>query len=200
MDNFERNQLRYKLGIRTKRVFVELLIIVALILVFLPFWTSFQDILTRFVMSVGWYKNLQEAVVPYEITIIVSILKIAGLPIRAGNIYIEWTRSGGGNEVIYLIWNCVGWQTLILFAVSLISGLSGNYTLGSKMWTFAFGIFGTYLVNILRLVLVVAVYFFAGRSPGIVFHDYFSNLMSLVWLFFFWRFSYKFILESKTGG
>jgi len=53
------------------------------------------------------------------------------------------------------------------------------------------------LVNIFRLVIVVIFYSLAGRPAGIVFHDYFSNLLIFAWLFFFWWFSYSFVLEER---
>jgi len=89
---------------------------------------------------------------------------------------------------------------LSLFGVTLITGLSGRYTLSSKGETLAIGILGTYLINVFRLVLVVVVYFNAGRPFGIIFHDYFSNILTLGWLFFFWWFSYSYVLQQKISG
>jgi len=197
-DSLRKLQLRYKVFFKeSKKVLQKILLLTVLVMVVLPFWISFQDLLTRLVMGVGWYKNLQNVVVPYELRIIGMLLSLLGFPVRVANTYIGWTKASGGNEVIYLAWNCVGWQTLLLFGVTLISGLSGRHTLVSKLETLAIGILGTYLVNILRLILVVVVYFIVGRPFGIVFHDYFSNLFTLGWLFCFWWFSYAFILDER---
>ena len=194
----ESKQLRFRVFSQSKRTLTGVLTLVVLILIILPFWTSFQDVLTRFIMQIGLYRSLQDIIVPYELRIIGTLLTLAGFPVRVGQAYIEWTKASGGNEVIYLAWNCVGWQTLVLFGITLITGLSGRHTLASKGETLAIGILGTYLINVLRLVLVVVVYFIAGRSYGIVFHDYFSNLLTLSWLFLFWHFSYSFVLEPKV--
>lgn len=199
MDELEKSQLRLKVYRHSKRTLTGVIILVVLVLVILPFWTSFQDVLTRFIMRVGWYRSLQNVIVPYELRIIGSLLNILRFPVKVGSAYIEWTKKTGGNEVIYLAWNCVGWQTILLFVITLFSGLSGKHTLLSKLETLAIGILGTYLVNILRLTLVVVVYFFVGRPFGIVFHDYFSNLLTLAWLFGFWHFSYSFVLEAKDA-
>ena len=196
----ELKQLRFLAATQAKRTFSTVLILVVAVLVVLPFWTSFQDLLTRFVMNVGWYRALQDWIVPYELRIIGTSLALAGFPIRVGKAYIEWKTVGGGNEVIYLAWNCVGWQTLVLFLLTLFTGLSGHYSILSKLETLAIGILGTYLLNMFRLILVVVVYFWAGRPFGVIFHDYFSNLFSLGWLFFFWWFSYTYVLEPKGGA
>jgi exosortase/archaeosortase family protein len=193
----ESEQLRFRVFGQSKQALATVLILVVLVLIILPFWTSFQDILTRFIMQIGFYRSIQNIIVPYEMRIIGTILTLLQFPVRVGQAYIEWTKASGGNEVIYLAWNCVGWQTVVLFIITLMTGLSGKHTLVSKGETLAIGILGTYLVNIFRLVLVVVVYFIAGRPFGIVFHDYFSNLLTLGWLFVFWWFSYDFVLEEK---
>jgi len=196
--NIKGQPLRFRVLSESKKTMSKIIILAVLVLIILPFWTTFQDLLTKLIMRIEVYKSIQNVIVPYELKVIGTILSIAGLPIRVGNAYIEWTKISGGNEVIYLAWNCVGWQTLVLFVITLMTGLSGKHTVGSKGETLLIGILGTYLINIVRLVLVVVVYFVVGRPFGIVFHDYFSNLLTLAWLFFFWYFSYSFVLEPKV--
>ena len=197
VDDLKEEQLKFKVFSESKRVLSRVLILVVLVLIILPFWTSLQDFLTQLIMRIELYKSLQNVIVPYELRVVGTLLTLAGLPVRVGNAYIEWTKASGGNEVIYLAWNCIGWQTLVLFIVTLLTGLSGRHSVSSKAESLAIGILGTYLVNIIRLVLVVLVYFNVGRPFGVIFHDYFSNIFTLGWLFFFWWFSYSFILESK---
>lgn len=182
-----------------RRLSLRLFIVIVFILLLLPFWTIFQDFLTRGVMSIGWYRKIQDVIVPYELQVIGSILTLIHLPVRVGNAYIEWTRANGQNEVIYLIWNCVGWQTFVLFIITLATGLSGQHTWVSKFEALLFGLLGTYLINISRLVLVIIVYMFTGKTFGQVFHDYFSSVLTLSWLFFYWWFAFKYILEEKYG-
>jgi exosortase/archaeosortase family protein len=197
MDKIERSQLRFRVFKQSKRTLRNVLILAVLVLMTLPFWTSLQSLLTQVVMSIGWYRSLQDLIVPHELRVTGTLLTLFKFPIRVGNSFIEWDKAAGGREVIYLAWNCVGWQTLVLFGITLITGLSGNHTYLSKLETLAIGLLGTYLVNTLRLVLVVMVYFAVGRPFGIVFHDYFSNLLTIGWLLLFWRFSYSFVLKEK---
>ncbi len=180
-----------------KKMAVRLIIVTVFILLLLPFWTIFQDILTRGVMSIGWYRNIQEAIVPYELRVVGSVFMFLHVSIRVGQAYIEWTKPDGSNEVIYLIWNCVGWQTFILFTLTLITGLSGKHTVLSKIEAISIGILGTYLINIFRLVLVIGVFMLIGRPLGQVFHDYFSNILTISWLFFYWWFVFRFVLEES---
>ena len=195
----ESKQLRNKVESLSKKTLTRVLLLACLVLLILPFWVSFQDILTRGVLRVGWYKAIQDTIVPYELRVVGSLLLVLGFPVRMGAAYVEWTKPSGGNEVIYLIWNCVGWQTLILFVITLITGLSGKHTWMSKLEALLIGIMGTYLINILRLIAVIVVYFWVGRTIGQVFHDYFSNLFSSSWLIGFWWFSYRFVLDPTSS-
>lgn len=181
-----------------KKTFAKIIVFTALILCVLPFWNSLQDILTRIVMNIGFYRDIQNVVVPYEMKVIGGIIYALNLPIKAGASYFSFTDKTGADQAIYLIWNCVGWQTLVLFLVTAITGFSGRFKNSSKLEALLIGILGTYLINILRILLVIVVYFFAGRGVGIIFHDYFSSFLTFGWLIFFWWFSFKYVLEEKS--
>ncbi len=178
-----------------KSTFSTLFILLVVMLVFLPFITTFQDVLTRIILHFDAYRALQKLVIPHEMRILATVLNFMHLPTRAGPSYIEFLRNGR-TEVIYLAWNCIGWQSFIFLFITLISGLSGKYTNISKFQAFLIGLLGTYLINIFRLTIVVVMYYFTGRGIGIVFHDYFSNLLSISWLFIFWWIAYSYVLEE----
>ncbi len=182
----------------TKReTFSSLFILLVAVLVFLPFITTFQDVLTRIILHFDSYKVLQNIVVPYEMKVLAAVLNLFRLQTEAGPSYVQFIRSGK-LEVIYLAWNCIGWQSFLLFFITLITGLSGAYTKFSKFQAFLVGVLGTYLINIFRFAIVVMIYYFTGRGVGTVFHDYFSNLLSILWLFVYWWIAYKYILEEKN--
>ena len=179
-----------------KFTYSNFFIILVVMLILLPFLTTFQDVLTRLVLKFDAYETMQNLIVPYELKVLSTILNLVGIDARAGNSYIQFMRDGRP-EIIFLAWNCIGWQSFVFLLVSLVSGLSGNFTRGSKIQAFLIGILGTYLINILRLTLVVVVYFLASRQFGIIFHDYVSNLLSIAWLGLFWWLSFTFVLEEK---
>lgn len=185
---------------RSERTTISnLFIILVVMMVLLPFITTFQDILTRIILYFDFYRSFQNLVIPYEMRVVASILNFINLPTRAGPSYIEFVREEKV-EVIYLAWNCIGWQSFIFLIITLISGLSGKHTIGSKLQALLVGALGTYLVNIFRLVLVIVMYYYTGRGLGVVFHDYFSNLLSITWLFVFWWIAYSFVLVPKREG
>ena len=52
-------------------------------------------------------------------------------------------------------------------------------------------------MNITRISLVVLIANSISRAAGIIFHDYFSTLMTVAWLFLFWWFSFSFVLDKE---
>ena len=99
-----------------------------------------------------------------------------------------------------IVWNCIGWQSLLFFVITAFVGLQGDkYTNLSKLKALVIGGLGTFLVNILRIVVVVLVAFYFGQFPAIIVHDYGSIVAVIVWLFLFWWFAYSFVLESREA-
>jgi exosortase/archaeosortase family protein len=60
-----------------------------------------------------------------------------------------------------------------------------------------FGILGTFLSNICRMSLITALAYYWNEFAAMIVHDYFAMFVSLVWMIFFWWFSYAYILEEK---
>lgn len=194
----EQKRLRFIRTTPGKKMLGNVFILCSLVILVLPFWTIFQDILTRIVIHFSWFRFVAEVIVPYELKVVGVILTVLHFPVKVGNAYIEFTRPDKSHEAIYLIWNCVGWQSMVFLIITLITGLSGKHRLQTKIETIVLGILGTYLVNLFRLVLVIIMYYFFGRFFGLIFHDYISNLLTLIWLFFYWWFVYNFVLEDKN--
>lgn len=176
--------------------FKTLFLLLAAILLILPFITTFNEFLTTVVMKIQFYRVIQDFVVPYQVKMITVILRLLGIPAQPGLVTISFGRAIG--QSVEISWNCIGWQSLILLLISLFTGLQGPYRLYSKLQTVLIGFLGTFLMNLIRVTLVILVTYYFGRLPGMIFHDYFSTIMIIAWLFIFWWFSFSFVLERKV--
>lgn len=178
-----------------KAIFSMLFATLAVALVLLPFVTTFNEFLTRIVETTGFWKFIQNYVVPVETRMIAVIL-------RPFNIDIAATRVGllVNGASVRLSWNCLGWQSLILMAISFLTGLQGSYTLISKIECVLIGLLGTFFVNLFRLSGIVVLAAYVSRVAAVMFHDYGSTLMLIFWLFAFWWYSHKFVLERRRVG
>jgi exosortase/archaeosortase family protein len=104
----------------------------------------------------------------------------------------------GGPTNLFISWNCIGWQSLVLLALSLVAGLRGG-TRESAVQVVAIGVLGTVLVNVLRVTAVCVVAAVAGRWPAVVFHDYAGTLITIGWLFAFWAAVQRWLLVDRLG-
>lgn len=180
---------------RGKRTFAIIFILLAVMLTLLPFLVTFNEALTHLVEKFNLYLWVQEKVVPAEVKMVGVLVKPFG---------VNYLAHRGGMTVngIYakMTWNCLGWQSLLLLGITLIVGLRGNYTLWSKLETLVIGLLGIFLINLLRLTIIVLLLAYARSLFFIVYHDYLAAIVTILWLFGFWWFSYSFVLETKEEG
>lgn len=177
-----------------KNVFKITLAVFAILMVFLPFVISFNSLTTKIVEKNRLYILIQERVVPSEI-------KMVGLLVRPLGIDFVGTPQGAfiNGKYAKFTWNCVGWQSLLLFLISLVFGLkSGNYTLGSKIEAVIIGVLGIFLVNLFRITFTVILLAFSKPIFKLFFHDYFAAILTIIFLFGFWWFAYVFVLVEKA--
>lgn len=183
-------------NLQHKRTFITLFLVLVVFLMFMPFVTTFNDILTRIVIKLDYYKVIQNVIVPWEVRLVGVILLPLGFKPAVMGSYLA-INSGGSPFLIEIAWNCIGWQSLLFFITTSWIGLQGDkYTNLSKVKAWVIGLLGTFLINILRIVSVVLVAYFFGQNVAITFHDYGSTLAVVGWLFFYWWFIYAFVLDK----
>jgi len=162
----------------------------------LPFVNVFNHFLTRLVEGSGAYQVIQNYVTPHIIKLVMVVLRFFGIKTRWGqSMFLVYTKDGPLSMVIS--WNCLGWQSLVIFFVSLITGLSGNFTRLSKLECILIGILGTFLLNLGRIVASVLAIIYVNQFFAYVLHDYLMVLVTILWLFIFWWFSYSFVLIPR---
>jgi len=192
-----KNKLKKKSrGFLQKRNFQIIFVATAIILMVMPFITTFNEVLTRIVEKLHLYKLLENYIVPYISKLIGVVLKPFGLAVIGT---YEGLYLPGENLWIEIAWNCIGWQSMILIVITLITGLQGHYSYFSKSQTILIGLLGTFLLNIFRIASVVLVAVYWDYLPAVIYHDYFSNLLIILWLFLFWWFAYAYVLEPDDS-
>src|SRR3989344_5669830 len=180
-----------------KRVWRYLFLFLVFILMSLPLFTTFSEILTKIVEKTEVYQVLGKYIVPFEIravSVLVKPLGIESLP-TASHLLIR--KANGSVTSIFFSWNCLGWQSLILLILTFIVGLGGNHSVLSKIESIILGLSGTFLINLVRISLVAVVGYFFGQLSATLVHDSLGTMFTMVWFFFFWYFSYSFILSVQ---
>ena len=174
-----------------------ILMLAAGILLLLPFITTFNEFLTKAVLELGLDGILTNWVVPTEVRFIALTLLPFGIQAEVTDTALYLSRAGSDFPIpVYISWNCVGWQSFILFGITLITGLQGRIPRGRKLQVIALGLLGTFWMNLLRMSSVALVAYFFGRLPAVIFHDYGGTLMILVWLVVFWYALFNYFLAD----
>lgn len=178
-----------------------ILLLAAGLLLVLPFITTFNEFLTRAVMELRLDWILTEWVVPTEVRFIALILQPFGITTEVTDTALYLYKSGSDFPIpVYISWNCVGWQSFILFSITLLTGLQGPFSRGRKLQVIMLGLLGTFWMNLLRMASVALVAYFFGRLPAVVFHDYAGTLMILAWLAIFWYALFNYFVADEIEG
>ena len=178
------------------KIYQKLILYAAIAFVVLPFMTSFNELLTKIVESLHFVNAIQSIAAPFVVKTLAVLLRALSVPVAVDGSHLYLT--GGWMPVkIYISWNCIGWQSFILFAFTMVTGLQGRYTRRSKLMTILFGLEGTILVNIVRILIPTLLAYFAGYVPAIIFHDYMGTLLTLIWIAGFWSYAFGEILVKK---
>ncbi len=167
------------------------------LLMLLPLVTTFNDLLTVWAIGLGANNPLQ-AVVPAESRMVVSLLGLLGVHAAASGSHLVVWDGSGSMHTLFISWNCIGWQSLILFAVSLVTGLRGGQSLESRAQVVLIGVAGTMLLNLVRVALVALIAATVGVGPAILFHDYGGTIMFIAFLFAFWAFAQRWVLSPAA--
>jgi len=177
-----------------------ILLLAAGLLLVLPFITTFNEFLTKAVIELRLDSILTNWVVPTEVRFIALILQPFGITTEVTDAALYIHKSGSIMPIpVYVSWNCVGWQSFILFGITLVTGLQGRIPRRRKIQVIALGLLGTFWMNILRMSSVALVAYFFGRLPAVIFHDYGGTLMILVWLVVFWYALFTYFLSDYLG-
>lgn len=172
----------------------------AVILMLLPPFAAMNSILTNWLNQSMWWQPIQDYIVPWEARLVAAAIAPFGVDTRItpGALHSTFYMIKNGSLIpVYLSWNCLGWQSALLFGLSLFAGLRGKFTNLSRIECILFGLFGTLLLNIFRMGIIALGIFYVNSFAAQILHDYFAAFLTIIWLIVFWWFSYKYILQGK---
>jgi exosortase/archaeosortase family protein len=178
---------------------LTLLAMLCALLMLLPLVTTFDDLLTTWAMKFGANNPLQ-AIVPVEARMVVGLLGLAGIHAAASGSHLVVWDSAGAMHTLFISWNCIGWQSLVLLGVSFMSGLRGRHPIEARTQVIVIGVAGTMLLNLLRVAVVAGIAATFGVTPAVLFHDYGGTVLVVAFLFGFWIFVQRWILGPEPSG
>ena len=130
----------------------------------------------------------------------VGLLSLFGIHAAASGSYLVVWDGAGAMHTLFISWNCIGWQSLVLLGVSFMSGLRGRHPIEARIQVIVIGIAGTMLLNLLRVAAVAGVAAKIGVTPAVLFHDYGGTILVVAFLLGFWIFVQRWILGAEPSG
>lgn len=184
---------------KQKNTFKKLFAGLAILLAVLPIVVTFSSLLTNIFEKIGAYVWLQDIIVPFEARIVAVLLRAVNIKavVTPGAHFAMLLQRGDSYLPVELQWNCLGWQSLILLGLTFVTGLRGSWKALSKAETILLGVVGTFLINVGRMAFITTLAYYWNNVAAMIIHDYFAAFIALIWLIFFWWFSYSFILEER---
>ena len=115
-----------------------------------------------------WINNMNDIFLPrlHWLLDSMSPLRKLSSPLTRANLYIGW--------------NSVGWQSLVLLLFSGVTGLEGDWTPKSKLKCTLLGLESIVVINFTRIVAIALVLLKWGPSSAVMFHDHLSQLLTFI--------------------
>ena len=184
------------LPIPQRRVAATVLACGAIGLALIPFVSTFSELLTNAAMALGLDAFLGTWIAPLEGRLAHGILALMGLRSSPDGALLS-VADGGGATTVYIAWNCVGWQTLLFLAVSMVPGLQGAYTRSSRLTAVAVGLGGLLALNVARIAAVAVVALYFGPLAALIVHDYGTLMLAVTYLMWFWAYAFRSVLVPR---
>jgi exosortase/archaeosortase family protein len=145
--------------------------------------------------------SLFNSVSSFFVWIVILISKVFVSPgIHEGSIPGRIVVGGAShNSEVGIGWACAGLEELVIISV-IIFILIDSFKLGRARTTIwlAVGIAGSFVINIVRMVILVWVAFEYGMSRMLWVHTHIGDILFLVWIGIFWIVFFKLAVPAKS--
>ncbi|MEM3378482.1 MAG: exosortase/archaeosortase family protein [Candidatus Bathyarchaeia archaeon] len=89
----------------------------------------------------------------------------------------------GQSASVIIAWACAGVQSLLLYIVIIhVFFKKAELSAFRKLAYFIIGLFGTFFVNVFRVISILLIMLNQGRDAGMVFHNTYGEMYSVIWI------------------
>ena len=130
--------------------------------------------------------------------LITSMLNVLGISASADGNVVALTTIHGKGESLIVDASCTGIKSILAYgSLAVLMILDVKTTNKRKALSTAIGFIGTFLVNILRLLIIFLTVYFFGLAAGLAVHVYLGYSLFIVWVFMFWIIAFKYLLKPR---
>jgi thaumarchaeosortase len=145
------------------------------------------------VFPFGVFRPLQTFALPTA-AVAAGVLDLLGytvsmaFPIYSGDSRLPslTVQAGGNTASVGIAWACAGVQSLLLYILIIfVFFKKSDISSFRKLSYFIIGLFGTFFVNVFRVIAIIFVMLNEGNAAGMVFHDTYGEMFSVIWIFLY---------------
>jgi exosortase/archaeosortase family protein len=145
------------------------------------------------VFPFGVFRPLQAFALPTT-AVAAGILDLLGytvsmaFPIQSGDSLLPSlsVHAGGHTATVGIAWACAGVQSLLLYILIIfVFFKKSDISSFRKLSYFIIGLFGTFFVNVFRVIAIIFVMLNEGNAAGMVFHDTYGEMFAVIWIFLY---------------
>ena len=147
-----------------------------------------------------WLKHYFSWCIPYVMSLIVAILNVLGVSATISNPYVIVLHTARGPLHLGFPWGCIGVSSMLIFSIILVVTLfeESASPRTKLLWAVA-GVFGMFVVNVIRVVIIFLTDYFYGSDVGAKVHYFIGYVLFLLWLvIFFYVFSKRQVLSERV--
>jgi exosortase/archaeosortase family protein len=137
--------------------------------------------------------------IPHFTSFIATILRVIGMSATKSNPNTIVLHTANGQIQLLFVWACVGFISMYIFSIILVFLLFEEpSSVKTKVIWAIIGVLGTFVVNIIRIVTLVAGFYFYGYQYGETIHSYIGYILFVTWsLIFLYLFSKRNTILQK---
>lgn len=168
------------------------------------FGIAFLVFLRAATLSLSYASStVYDSVSSFFVWIVLNISRVLVSPsIEAGTIPGRIVLVSDGSVItIGIGWACAGLEELVITS-SILFVLVSSFDLGRKrtaVWL-AFGIAGSFVINIVRMVILVWVAYEFGAAKMLWVHTHLGDILFLVWIAIFWAVFFKIAIPPRRSA
>lgn len=147
------------------------------------------------ILMIGW---LGETSATLVINTVIAITTILGLPITSQGLVLQFDSVTGDAIATTVSVDCAGYATMGVFiALFLLMMLDIRLPLRRAWWVFLLGLVGTWLQNILRIVVSVAAAYYWGAEALTIVH---YNIAYIIFPLWYALFAFIYLRQAERKG
>lgn len=141
----------------------------------------------------GVFKPLQAFALPTAATT-AAIFDLLGyatsltfpVPYGESNLPLLTVIADGNIANVAIAWACAGVHSLLLYVLIIaVFFKKSSISAFRKLLYFVIGLFGTYMVNVLRIFSIVIIFLKSGSEAAFTFHDTYGEIFFFTWMFLY---------------